>query len=165
MTGMNFAEAAGLQQAIADLAEREEVSIAVAESLTGGLLSSHLASAPGAATWFRGGIVSYHREVKYDLLGVPRGPVVSDVAARAMARGARLRLGSDLACAVTGVGGPKRQDDQPVGTVYLAVATAHREWADRFDFGDDTEQILRATVNRALVALVDALQGNGHAAG
>jgi nicotinamide mononucleotide (NMN) deamidase PncC len=81
-------------------------TLAVAESLTGGLLSSAFARASGSGEWFRGGIVAYSSAVKYDLLDVPGGPVVSETAAVAMARGAGRLLEADVAVAVTGVGGP-----------------------------------------------------------
>lgn len=96
-------------------------TLAVAESLTGGLLASALARASGSSAWFRGGIVAYSSAVKYDVLGVPSGPVVSEAAAVAMARGAGRLLGADVAVAVTGVGGPDPQDGEPPGTVWAAT--------------------------------------------
>jgi len=96
-------------------------TLAVAESLTGGLLASAFARASGSSQWFRGGIVAYSSEVKHDLLGVPGGPVVSGTAARAMAGGVARLLGADVAVAVTGVGGPDPQDGEPPGTVWAAT--------------------------------------------
>lgn len=95
-------------------------TVAVAESLTGGMVSAALARAEGASAWFRGSVVAYSSEVKFDLLDVPDGPVVSEAAARAMARRTRELLGADLAVALTGSGGPDPQDGEPPGTVYLA---------------------------------------------
>jgi nicotinamide-nucleotide amidase len=100
-------------------------TLAVAESLTGGLLASAFARASGSSEWFRGGIVAYSSEVKYDLLHVPGGPVVSEAAAVAMARGAGRLLEADVAVAVTGVGGPDPQNGEPPGTVWVAT------WPDR----------------------------------
>jgi nicotinamide-nucleotide amidase len=100
-------------------------TLAVAESMTGGLLASAFARASGSSEWFRGGIVAYSSEVKYDLLHVPGGPVVSEAAAVAMARGAGRLLEADVAVAVTGVGGPDPQDGEPPGTVWVAT------WPDR----------------------------------
>ena len=85
-------------------------TLAVAVSLTGGLLASAFARASGSSGWFRGGIVAYSSAVKHDLLGVPGGPVVSEAAAAAMARAAGRLLEADVAVAVTGVGGPDPQD-------------------------------------------------------
>jgi nicotinamide-nucleotide amidase len=96
-------------------------TLAVAESLTGGLLANAFARAAGSSEWFRGGIVAYSSAVKYDLLGVPAGPVVSEAAAVAMARGAGRVLDADVAMAVTGVGGPDPQDGEPPGTVWAAT--------------------------------------------
>lgn len=96
-------------------------TLAVAESLTGGLLASAFARASGSSQWFRGGIVAYSSAVKYDLLEVPGGPVVSEKAAAAMARGAGRLLKADIAVAVTGVGGPDPQDGEPPGTVWVAT--------------------------------------------
>ena len=82
----------------------------MAESLTGGLIASRLVNVAGASKWFRGGVVGYASDVKYDSLGVPKGPVVSADAARAMAEGVRRVLGADIGLSVTGVAGPEEQD-------------------------------------------------------
>lgn len=96
-------------------------TLAVAESLTGGLVGSRLAEVEGSSKWFRGSIVAYDSRVKFDLLGVPEGPVVSAEAAAAMAQGACRALDASVGIAVTGVAGPTTQDDEPVGSVFLAV--------------------------------------------
>ena len=101
--------------------KRDGHTLAVAESLTGGLLASAFAQASGASEWFRGGVVAYSSAVKYDLLDVPDGPVVSEPAAVAMARGAGRLLEADVVVAVTGVGGPGSQDGEPPGTVWIAT--------------------------------------------
>ena len=98
------------------------LTLAVAESLTGGLVSSRLVGVPGASGWFRGGVVSYASQVKFDLLGVPEGPVVSAATAIAMAVGVRDRLRADVGLGVTGVAGPDEQEGRPVGTVFLGLA-------------------------------------------
>ncbi len=97
-------------------------TLAVAESVTGGLIASRLVNVAGASTWFRGGVVSYASQVKFDLLGVPEGPVVSAQAARDMAEGVRRVLGADIGLSVTGVAGPEEQDGHPAGTVFVGVA-------------------------------------------
>ncbi len=98
------------------------LTLGLAESLTGGLAASRLVNVPGASRWFRGSVVSYASEVKFALLGVPEGKVVSEEAARSMADGARRVLGSDLGLSITGVAGPDSQDDQPPGTVFVGLA-------------------------------------------
>jgi nicotinamide-nucleotide amidase len=98
------------------------LTLGLAESLTGGLVASRLVNVVGASAWFRGSVVSYASEVKYDVLGVPEGPVVSEDAARSMAEGARRVLGSDVGLAITGVAGPDPQDGEGPGTVYVGLA-------------------------------------------
>jgi nicotinamide-nucleotide amidase len=110
-----------MEVAVAGLLAASGLTLATAESLTGGLLGARLTDVAGASAWYRGGVVSYASAVKYDLLGVPDGPVVSAAAAEAMAAGARERLGADVALAVTGVAGPDEQEGQPVGTVFVGL--------------------------------------------
>ncbi len=111
-----------MERVVADLLLARGLTLGVAESLTGGLVGARLAEIDGASRWFRGSIVAYDSQVKFDLLGVPEGPVVSAGAAEAMARGACRALGADVGISVTGVAGPTTQDDQPVGTVFMAVS-------------------------------------------
>ena len=103
------------------------LTLAVAESLTGGLVASRLVNVPGSGDWFKGGVVAYDSEVKFSVLGVPRGPVVTATAARAMADGVRRLTGADVGLATTGVAGPDTQEGQPVGTVFLGLALPAQE--------------------------------------
>jgi nicotinamide-nucleotide amidase len=139
------------------------LSIAVAESLTGGQLSARLAALPDASEWFRGGIVAYAAEVKYDLLGVPRGPVVSAAAAAAMAEGTCRVLGADVAIAVTGVGGPDPAEGEPPGTGWFALhhGTQHEPRKERFS--GEPVAVLRQTSDHAIAMLTDHLTGVVHA--
>jgi nicotinamide-nucleotide amidase len=111
-----------MEDVVANRLLGKNLTLSVAESLTGGLIASRLVSVAGASRWFRGGVVSYASDVKYDLLGVPEGPVVSAAAARAMAEGVRRVLGADVGLSVTGVAGPEEQDAQPAGTVFVGLA-------------------------------------------
>ncbi|MCX4814317.1 CinA family protein [Streptomyces sp. NBC_01239] len=101
-------------------------TLAVAESLTGGLVAAEITSVPGASKAFRGSVTAYATELKHQLLGVDatllseRGAVDAQVAAQ-MAAGVRRALGADWGIATTGVAGPEPQDGQPVGTVFVAV--------------------------------------------
>lgn len=101
-------------------------TLAVAESLTGGLVAAEITAAPGASKAFRGSVTAYATEVKHRMLGVDatllerRGAVDPQVAAE-MAAGVRKALDADWGIATTGVAGPEEQDGQPVGTVYVAV--------------------------------------------
>jgi len=116
-----------MEHAVARLLVERRLSLAVAESLTGGLVGSRLVNVVGASEWFRGGIVAYAADVKCSLLGVPEGPVVSVEAAAAMAVGVCRLLGADVGLGVTGVAGPDTQDDRPPGTVVVGVAVPGRE--------------------------------------
>jgi nicotinamide-nucleotide amidase len=111
-----------IEDSVARVLAVDGLTLGLAESLTGGLAASRLVNVPGASAWFRGSVVSYASEVKFTVLGVPAGPVVSEAAAMAMADGARRVLGSDVGLAITGVAGPASQDDQPPGTVFVGLA-------------------------------------------
>jgi nicotinamide-nucleotide amidase len=116
-----------IEDAVAKVLTTNGLSLGLAESLTGGLAASRLVNVPGASSWFRGSVVSYASEVKFDVLGVPEGPVVSEDAARTMAEGAQRVLGADIGLSVTGVAGPTEQEGQPVGTVFVGLARPGRE--------------------------------------
>jgi nicotinamide-nucleotide amidase len=98
------------------------LTLGLAESVTGGLVAARLTEIPGASEVLRGSIVSYASDVKYDVLHVPKGPVVTPQAAVAMAEGARRALDADVGLALTGVAGPSEQEEQPVGTVHIGIA-------------------------------------------
>ena len=132
--------------------DRAGRTFAVAESLTGGSLSARFAAAGDSSSWYRGAVVSYARAVKHHVLHVPKGPVVSQTAASAMAEGVCRVLDADVGLSVTGAGGPDPQDGQPPGTVWMAVhdrgsgTTLTRE--ARFD-GDPT-QVVESTCDEAV---------------
>ncbi len=98
------------------------LTFGVAESLTGGLISSRLVNVPGASTWFRGGVVAYDSKVKFDVLGVPAGPVVTEPAAAAMAEGAARVTGADVGLGITGVAGPDEQEGVAPGTIFVGLS-------------------------------------------
>jgi nicotinamide-nucleotide amidase len=97
------------------------ITLGVAESLTGGLIASRLVNVPGASAWFRGGVVAYHEQVKFDVLGVPVGPVVSEAAAAAMAQGVCRATGSDVGLGITGVAGPEDQEGVAPGSIFVGL--------------------------------------------
>ncbi len=113
-----------MESVVLDLLRQRGLTLGLAESVTGGLVAARLTSVAGASDVVRGSIVSYASEVKFDVLGVPEGPVVTPEAAMAMATGARRILGADVGLALTGVAGPTEQDGQPVGTLHIGLATA-----------------------------------------
>jgi nicotinamide-nucleotide amidase len=97
-------------------------TLAIAESLTGGLVGARIADVPGASETFRGSLAAYATEVKRDVLGVTAEHVVSRDCAEQMAVGAQRVLGADVGISATGVAGPTPQDDQPIGTVWFGMA-------------------------------------------
>jgi nicotinamide-nucleotide amidase len=146
---------------LARLKERGE-TLAVAESLTGGLLAATIVDVPGASAVFRGGLVVYATDLKASLAGVPssllaaRGPVDPDVAL-ALARGARERCGADWGLATTGVAGPDPQDGHPVGQVYVGVAGPATGEVRRLELSGNRVAIRTGSVAAALALLTDAL--------
>jgi len=139
-----------MESVVLDLLRDRGLSLGVAESLTGGLMGARFTSVPGASDVFRGGIVSYASDVKFSLLGVPEGPVVSAEAAEAMAAGARRALGADVALATTGVAGPAEQEGQPVGTVFLGLAMDGVTEAQQVQLPGDRQRIRQYAVISAV---------------
>jgi PncC family amidohydrolase len=152
-----------LSQEAIDLLRARGDTIAVAESLTGGMLAAALTAIPGASAAFRGCVVAYATDLKAALLGVPaalldrHGAVHPDVA-RAMADGARSRLGATVGAATTGVAGPDPQDGQPVGTVYIAVSAGGGTAVRSLALSGGRQQIREATVERSLDLLICRLR-------
>lgn len=115
-------DAENMESVVLGLMQERGWTLGVAESVTGGLVGGRLTSIPGSSSVFRGGVISYASDVKFDVLGVDRGPVVSEEAAVQMAVGAQRVIGSDVAIALTGVAGPDEQDGRPAGTLCIGVA-------------------------------------------
>ncbi len=145
----------GIEHAVAREMVRCGMQLALAESLTGGMASERLVRVPGASGWYRGAIVSYSAEVKYELLGVPRGPVVSPEAALAMAEGVRRLLRADVGVGITGVSGPDPAEGVEPGVVYTAVAGPSGEQeAAAHSFRGDRQMIRQF----ATIAALDQLR-------
>jgi len=131
-------------------------TVAVAESLTGGLVAAEITTIPGASKVFRGSITAYATDLKHRLLGVDatllaeRGAVDAQVAAE-MAAGVRKATGADWGLATTGVAGPDPQDGQPVGTVFVAVAGP--SGTDSGSAGGGKVAALRLNGNRAEIRM------------
>jgi nicotinamide-nucleotide amidase len=149
-----------MERVVADLLLERGLTVGVAESLTGGLVGARLAETEGASKWFRGSIVCYDSKVKFDLLDVPEGPVVSAEAAEAMARGACKALESSVGISVTGVAGPTTQDGQPVGTVFMAVALDGKVESSESHFPGDRQHIRMFSTISLLDMLRRLLQSN-----
>jgi nicotinamide-nucleotide amidase len=143
---------------VAELATDRGVRIALAESLTAGRISSVLGRGASASEWYRGAVVAYDEEVKFEVLGVTRGPVVTDSCAREMATGVRTLLGADVALGITGVGGPGPQEGCPAGTVHLAVAHAEGVESHHVVLEGDPTEVVAAATSLALDELVRVLE-------
>jgi nicotinamide-nucleotide amidase len=144
---------------IADILTGRDHRLAVAESLTGGLLADRFASTAGASDWFCGGVVAYQKAVKFAVLDVPEGPVVTEEAAIAMADGVMRLMAADVAVAVTGAGGPDPQDGQPPGTVWLAVVGHDDVRTTRLHrFDGDPEEVIDAAHHAAVDLLLEVLE-------
>lgn len=125
-------------------------TVAVAESLTCGRLASTLGATPDASVWFLGGVVAYDDEIKFDVLGVERGPVVSRSCAAQMAEGLARLMHADLAISVTGVGGPGHAEGHPPGTVFIGATFGGRTVTEQRHMPGPPESVLEETINRAL---------------
>jgi nicotinamide-nucleotide amidase len=145
---------------IAQLARAGGITIATSESLTSGIVATRLGAGPDAAQWFRGGVIAYQEGVKFDLLGVPEGPVVTAECAEQMASGARKLLGADVVVSATGVGGPEPSEGKPPGTVFLAVVTPTGATVRELALDGDPEKVLQGVASASLGLLEDVLEGD-----
>ena len=157
-----------LELVVARLLDERGWTLAVAESVTGGLIAGRITDVSGASATFRGGVVSYATDTKTDLLGVDPGlvsehGVVSGPVARAMATGVREALGAEVGLATTGVAGPTELDGVPVGTVVLAVSGPRGEADRQVHLPGNRDTIRRiasgAALNLCRLYLLDALEG------
>jgi len=158
-------DAASLVAALTDRGE----TVAVAESLTGGLVVATLVGVPGASAVVRGGVVAYATPVKHSVLGVSdellaaNGAVDPEVA-RQMATGVRSALAVDgepatWGISTTGVAGPDPQDGKPVGTVFVGIASADGATAYELHLDGDREAIRRGTVSELLARMSSTIRG------
>ena len=157
MTTMNNSDRV---ERIAELAAKREIRVVTAESLTSGRVATYLGAGPSAADWFGGGVVAYHERVKFDVLGVEEGPVVTPKCAQQMATGARRLLLSDLAVSCTGVGGPEPSEGRPPGTVFIAVATDGDVIVRELSLSGSPEEVVEQTASHC-VALVEEVLADG----
>jgi nicotinamide-nucleotide amidase len=155
-----------VEELVLDRGRERGWTLATAESCTGGLVAAGLTAIPGSSEVIVGGIVSYSNEVKIHQLGVPselieeHGAVSAEVA-EAMARGARERLGVDVAVSVTGVAGPGGgTEDKPVGLVYFHVETPEAGRGSSFSFPGDRDSIRRRAVVGSLHLVRRLLEQN-----
>jgi nicotinamide-nucleotide amidase len=147
-----------LAERVGEFALAQDLTVAVAESLTGGMISSALAAAERSSEWFLGSVVAYASQVKHDVLEVPEGPVVSATAASAMARGVRRLLKADVAVAVTGAGGPSGQDGREPGTVFVAFDSDGEHRVLRLELSDEPKIVCATSAAACLRVLIEGLE-------
>lgn len=149
----------GADQELAALFLASGMTLALAESCTGGMIAARITALPGCSGWFRGGVVAYHNDIKQQILGVPvalleQHGAVSEVVAQAMAEGVRTLAGSDLALAVTGIAGPDGgSPEKPVGTVYISLADAHGCVTNCYHFKGNRDAVRQQTTDEAFFLL------------
>ena len=145
-----------LEEVTGNLLRRKKLSLAVAESCTGGMLGETLTTVPGSSDYFKGGIISYDGEIKEKLLGVPhtlltRFGEVSEPVAKAMAEGVRKNCNSDVGLSITGIAGPTGgSQEKPVGLVYIGLADAGQTLVQKHYFHNGRQAIRLRSVRRAL---------------
>jgi PncC family amidohydrolase len=159
-----------MPESLADLATRLQeiaidrgVTVATAESCTGGNIAHQVTSISGSSEYFLGGVVSYANRVKASVLGVPaeilENPgAVSEPCARAMVEGVRALMGADFAVSTTGIAGPLGGTERkPVGLVYIGVASADHRLVEEHVFSGDRAAVIEAATRRALELLISAV--------
>lgn len=149
-----------LSQQVGQSLQRKRLTVAAAESCTGGWIAKVVTDTPGSSAWFAGGVVAYSNGLKTSLLSVPAGIIessgaVSEAVARAMAEGARMTCGAGIAVAVTGVAGPEGgTPDKPVGTVWFAWSLADQTLSEMRQFQGDRKAVRRQAVEHALRRII-----------
>ena len=152
-----------LAGAVGDLLKQRQLSVAVMESATGGLLASTLTDVPGASDYFKGGLVTYSEDTKIRY-GVPAqtildNGVVSEATAVAMAAAVRAELGADIGIGITGVAGPDPHGGQPVGAIHIGVETPSGKSHTTYVFAQTREAIKRRAVTTCLLLIRRAALG------
>lgn len=157
ITGLD--DDSSLEKIVGDLLKKNNKTLATAESLTGGKIAASLVSVAGSSAYFKGSIVSYSKETKISLLKVSeetiqKHSVVSAAVALEMAKGAKEKLQTNFAIAVTGNAGPTTDiTDQSVGVVFIALVSDNKEIVREFNFGQPREKVINRTVSKSLEIL------------
>jgi nicotinamide-nucleotide amidase len=148
-----------IEEVVAKLFTKKGYTLATAESFTGGKIAQTVTSVPGASAYFKGSVVCYATAIKTKVLQVPQSlvdahSVVSAPVAEAMAQGVQKMMDADFAIATTGNAGPTKGDSPAeVGTVFIALATPNRVFAQEFQMGSHRERIVQKSVNKAFEML------------
>jgi nicotinamide-nucleotide amidase len=149
------------KQQLADRLREQGWTLATAESVTAGLVANQAAQAPRASEWFMGGLVAWTPRTKQRMLGCPEGPVVNPQTAAQMARGVAELLGTQVAVATTGVGGPDPEEGQPAGTVWVGVYVDGEISTHHLQLDGDPEDVCTGAADAALQLLLDSLDTRG----
>ena len=157
-----------IEHEVGDLLASSELTIAVAESCSGGLLGHRITSVAGSSSYFLGGVIAYSNEVKANILGIGRDVLrkegaVSDTVAREMALAVRGRFRADIGVGITGIAGPDGgSEEKPVGLVYVGLADGKRCRVCRFDIQDKTrDEVKNISTNGALEMIKEFLKKQG----
>jgi nicotinamide-nucleotide amidase len=154
----------GIEAVVGDILRKKQLTLAVAESCTGGLIGSRITDIPGSSDYFLGGIIAYSNEVKIDILGVPKKIIkkygaVSSQTAKAMAQGVRKVTGASIGISATGIAGPGGgTKKKPVGLVFLGITDNRGTKALKFQMPGTRELIKRRTSEAALFILWQRLK-------
>jgi PncC family amidohydrolase len=154
-----------LEIAVGQLLREQGLTLAVAESCTGGLVSHRITNVPGSSDYYRGSVTAYALDVKETLLHVPEETLagygaVSEQTAREMAEGVRHAIRADVGVSVTGIAGPTGgTPEKPVGLVYVALAAPDGEWVERHVWAGDRQQNKAQSADAALDLLRRYLEG------
>lgn len=149
---------------IGNLLTKKALTLATAESCTGGLISDRITNIPGSSEYFCGGVVAYSYEAKVNLLKVTWDTLrqygaVSKETVIEMARGGRMALGADIAVSVSGIAGPGGGlAEKPVGTTWIGLSTTEGDWARHFVWSGDRIQNKLSSADAALQLVLDFLQ-------
>jgi nicotinamide-nucleotide amidase len=152
-----------LEQELAKTAKSKNVTVSLAESCTGGLVSDLITNVPGSSGYFLGSVVCYSDRSKIELLGVKEATIsiqgaVSEQTALEMAAGVRNRFHSNIGASVTGIAGPGgERPGKPVGLVYFGIDDGDNIWTERMLFQGDRETVKRSAADYLLGLVIKAL--------
>ena len=149
-----------MESVVLDLCKSQGLTLATAESLTGGLIAQRLTAVPGSSGAFRGGVITYATDVKTQLLKAPEGPSVSEEMVEAMALGACETLGADVSVATTGVAGPDSWEGIPPGTIWVATCVNGEVESRLLRFRTDRDRSRQYTTITVLNMLRKRLEAN-----
>lgn len=152
------------EEKIGAILQRDSLTIALAESCTGGLLASRITDIPGSSRYFMAGLVTYGNGAKTKFLSVPEEVIaqngaVSAIVAELMAKGVQGGVGVDIGFSITGIAGPDGgSPEKPVGTVFMGLATKEGIWVERFLFSGNRQEIRKQATEAALSMILNYLE-------